>query len=229
MNDDDLRQLWRDAGGEFHGPLIERGTITEVKLLSFLRALQTNAEREKARADANEKERDAFRNDASWIEAQRHKNHSQIWYDSLKKAEAERDAARKIIRDAASKIDPECPDLDAYVDGHCDLEDAVDRLREQRDAARAEVAAAAEVRAAILRDHDRMQALATESVDNNKKIASGVDAMKLAHGHACALLEKLIDADECRLDHHGLCQTHRLENPCSVAAARVFLTSGRRL
>jgi hypothetical protein len=28
---------------------------------------------------------------------------------------------------------------------------------------------------------------------------------------------------ECELDHHGLCQTHFLESPCSVAEARALL------
>lgn len=37
--DDELRTMWRAAGGEFHGPTIETGTMPEVKLLPFLRAL----------------------------------------------------------------------------------------------------------------------------------------------------------------------------------------------
>lgn len=36
MTDDDLRKLWRDAGGSFHGPRVETGTMPEEKLLPFL-------------------------------------------------------------------------------------------------------------------------------------------------------------------------------------------------
>lgn len=39
LSDDDLRQLWRDAGGSFHGPRVETGTMPEEKLLPFLRGL----------------------------------------------------------------------------------------------------------------------------------------------------------------------------------------------
>jgi hypothetical protein len=37
---DELRQLWKEAGGEFHGPNIETGTMPESKLLPFLRQLR---------------------------------------------------------------------------------------------------------------------------------------------------------------------------------------------
>jgi len=46
MNDDELRALWRKAGGDFHGPRVETGTMPEAKLLPFLRELQA-AERER--------------------------------------------------------------------------------------------------------------------------------------------------------------------------------------
>ena len=38
-SDDSLRTLWRNAGGKFHGPNIETGTMPEDKLLPFLRSL----------------------------------------------------------------------------------------------------------------------------------------------------------------------------------------------
>lgn len=37
--DDDIRALWRAAGGDFHGPIVEHGTIKEADLLPFLRRL----------------------------------------------------------------------------------------------------------------------------------------------------------------------------------------------
>ena len=37
------------------------------------------------------------------------------------------------------------------------------------------------------------------------------------------LLARNIDDDPCRRDHHGYCQTHYLEEDCSVDAARKFL------
>lgn len=37
--DADLRALWRQHGGSFHGPIVETGTMPERKLLPFLRRL----------------------------------------------------------------------------------------------------------------------------------------------------------------------------------------------
>ena len=39
MTDNDLRALWHAAGGYFHGPHVESGTMPEDKLLAFLRGL----------------------------------------------------------------------------------------------------------------------------------------------------------------------------------------------
>jgi hypothetical protein len=41
MTDDELRALWRNAGGRFHGPNIETGTMPESQLLPLLRKLAT--------------------------------------------------------------------------------------------------------------------------------------------------------------------------------------------
>lgn len=41
FTDFELRKLWRQAGGGFHGPRVETGTMPESKLLPFLRALAT--------------------------------------------------------------------------------------------------------------------------------------------------------------------------------------------
>ena len=38
-SDDELRALWRAAGGSFHGPVVETGDMPESKLLPFLRDL----------------------------------------------------------------------------------------------------------------------------------------------------------------------------------------------
>jgi hypothetical protein len=42
----------------------------------------------------------------------------------------------EIIRKTAAEVDPECPDVDAYVDGHCSLEEStkglIDRLKGAR-------------------------------------------------------------------------------------------------
>lgn len=37
LSDNDLRDLWRRAGGTFHGPKTECGSIEEASLLPFLR------------------------------------------------------------------------------------------------------------------------------------------------------------------------------------------------
>ena len=39
LTDDDLRWLWRNSGGSFHGPITETGTMPESLLLPFLRRL----------------------------------------------------------------------------------------------------------------------------------------------------------------------------------------------
>jgi hypothetical protein len=49
-SDEDLRRLWRDAGGAFHGPIIETGYMHEENLLPFLRKLL--GERTSACSDA---------------------------------------------------------------------------------------------------------------------------------------------------------------------------------
>ena len=44
LTDDDLRKMWRRAGGEFHGPNVETGDMPESKLLPFLRRLATRSQ-----------------------------------------------------------------------------------------------------------------------------------------------------------------------------------------
>jgi len=50
-----------------------------------------------------------------------------------------REAAKDLVRlrtmilDAVQWLDPECPDAEAYVDGHCDLVSSVRRLRQDSD------------------------------------------------------------------------------------------------
>ena len=39
MDKDVLKQLWIDAGGSFHGPNVETGTMPEELLLPFLQVL----------------------------------------------------------------------------------------------------------------------------------------------------------------------------------------------
>jgi hypothetical protein len=39
MTDKEIRDLWRKAGGKFHGPNVEHGYMEEAKLLPFLRRL----------------------------------------------------------------------------------------------------------------------------------------------------------------------------------------------
>lgn len=39
------------------------------------------------------------------------------------------DGMMDIIRRTAAIVDPDCPDIDAYVDGHCGLPEAVERMK----------------------------------------------------------------------------------------------------
>jgi hypothetical protein len=43
LSDEYLAILWKSAGGDFHGPLVETGTMPQEKLRKFLRSLLTNA------------------------------------------------------------------------------------------------------------------------------------------------------------------------------------------
>lgn len=48
-------------------------------------------------------------------------------------------------------------------------------------------------------------------------------------GETLDTLEMMIDDNPCRYDHNGLCQTHRLNNPCEMQLARALLVlAGRR-
>lgn len=38
-SDDELREAWRNAGGSFHGPHVETGTMPETELFVFLRGM----------------------------------------------------------------------------------------------------------------------------------------------------------------------------------------------
>ena len=44
-----------------------------------------------------------------------------------------------------------------------------------------------------------------------------VTALRLA-------LDAFVDDEPCRLDHHGICQAHGIDKPCSVATAKALLT-----
>lgn len=63
--------------------------------------------------------------------------HNRVRYGEMSVAMCDRacetvDAMADIIRRTALIIDPECPDIDAYVDGHCGLPEAVERLTESK-------------------------------------------------------------------------------------------------
>lgn len=47
MNDTQIRDKWRAAGGSFHGPHVETGHMEESKLLPFLRGLLETIEDQK--------------------------------------------------------------------------------------------------------------------------------------------------------------------------------------
>ena len=56
----------------------------------------------------------------------------------------------------------------------------------------------------------------------NQQVAE-IAAQKAEIEKLRGLLSRNIDPDPCQLDHHGYCQTHYLEEDCSVAAARAAL------
>ena len=43
FTDDELRDIWRAHGGDFHGPNVETGTMPEENLLPFLRGVFSGA------------------------------------------------------------------------------------------------------------------------------------------------------------------------------------------
>ncbi len=60
MTDDQLRKLWKDAGGSFHGPNIETGSMPEALLLPLLRKLVAKQEEPKGRNTPIELLRELF-------------------------------------------------------------------------------------------------------------------------------------------------------------------------
>lgn len=40
-------------------------------------------------------------------------------------------------------------------------------------------------------------------------------------------LEKMVDDEPCRHDHHGNCQTHDLSNPCNMAEDRTIIAKAK--
>lgn len=59
ISDDELREVWRSNGGDFHGPNVETGTMEEAKLLPMLRNIVSRAR------TAEESERIALHNSES--------------------------------------------------------------------------------------------------------------------------------------------------------------------
>lgn len=39
VTDDDIRAMWINAGGTFHGPITETATMTEERIIKFIRGL----------------------------------------------------------------------------------------------------------------------------------------------------------------------------------------------
>ncbi len=67
-------------------------------------------------------------------------------------------------------------------------------------------------------DNDRIRAITAETAAQH--------ALRAAEAEVAALRELLlvaVDYDECRFDHHGFCQTHWLEKPCSMEVIRAGL------
>ena len=53
---------------------------------------------------------------------------------------------------------------------------------------------------------------------------SELESLRAQLKEALEVVARMIEGDgECRLDHHGYCQEHRLELDCSVKRAREFL------
>jgi hypothetical protein len=50
-----------------------------------------------------------------------------------------------------------------------------------------------------------------------------IDRLKECNRELVRALEGLVDDEPCRYDHHGYCQTHRLNNPCEMQVARAAL------
>jgi len=46
LSDSGIRAMWRAAGGEFHGPIVEHGSIKEGDLIRFVRNLYEEARAE---------------------------------------------------------------------------------------------------------------------------------------------------------------------------------------
>jgi hypothetical protein len=56
-----------------------------------------------------------------------------------------------------------------------------------------------------------------------EEAADRIEALTAENEWLKELLRRNIDDEPCRLDHHGYCQAHYLEEDCSVAAALAAL------
>lgn len=74
ITDDEIRKIWRDAGGTFYGPNVEHGDMEEAKLLPFLRGiLEERDAYKRAKAENDERfmtERDEARAELAAARAQ---------------------------------------------------------------------------------------------------------------------------------------------------------------
>lgn len=102
------------------------------------------------------------------------------------------------------------------------------RWRKERNALRAKrdaIQAQAERYAHDLRELRAEHDCALETIRRYAEDLATLRAERDAAHLALANVLNAVDDGECRLDHHGYCQSHWLEDPCSVAVARDLLAS----
>ena len=72
----------------------------------------------------------------------------------------------------------------------------------------------------VLASWARRSEVSWEDVD---RVADSHNRQRQTIGKLTEALRQLVDYDECRHDHNGNCQTHGINNPCSMAIARDVL------
>jgi hypothetical protein len=145
----------------------------------------------------------------------------------------------------------------ATADGHREYGDKQEERAEKAESALAAVTAKLERRterlAVLVKTFDYWQArfavltLAWNTGDNDSALGAlrrfvaasdGEHAMTLLAdltasralvGELACALESLVDPGPCSFDHHGNCQAHNLDNPCSNAMAIATLSHARKV
>ncbi len=113
-----------------------------------------------------------------------------------------------------------------------EMRDSINRLQSELDERKEEIARLGRLQAAeesLHLAHERLMREENErlnkSLDEQRK---KYDSLKAHADRLATALDGVLDRQSCRLDHHGNCQEHMLENPCCNRIGLEVLSSYRK-